>query len=118
MTYSVGDSDTRPWGVWRVLAIGDGFVIKKIDLIPGARLSLQRHAHRSEHWTILHGSAEVILGTRTMRLGRDETVFIPAQTKHRIHNVGDAGLSLIEIQTGDFLDESDIERFDDAYGRI
>ncbi|MCY4039982.1 MAG: phosphomannose isomerase type II C-terminal cupin domain [Gammaproteobacteria bacterium] len=117
MAYSVGDSDTRPWGAWQVLAIGDGFVIKKIDVMPGARLSLQSHAHRSEHWTILHGSAEVTVGARTVRLGRDETVFIPAQTKHRIHNVGKTGLSFIEIQTGSILDESDIERFDDEYGR-
>ena len=117
VVYSVGESDTRPWGRWEVLAVGNGFIVKKIDVLPGARLSLQSHEHRSEHWTILHGNAEVTLGESAIPVAKDETIFIPAKTKHRIHNKGADKLTFIEIQTGEVLDENDIQRFDDEYGR-
>ena len=116
--YSVGERDTRPWGSWEVLAIGDGFIIKKIAVNPGARLSLQSHQHRSEHWTILEGSADVTLGQDVVRLDQHGTVFISAKTKHRIFNAGESELKFLEIQTGQILDETDIDRFDDDYDRV
>ena len=116
--YSVGERDTRPWGSWEVLAIGDGFIIKEIAVNPGARLSLQSHQHRSEHWTILEGSADVTLGQDVVCLVQHGTIFIPAKTKHRIFNAGASELKFLEIQTGQILDETDIDRFDDDYDRV
>lgn len=115
--YAVGDNDRRPWGRWEVLAAGNTFVIKKIDVEPGEKLSLQSHQHRSEHWTILSGEAAVTLDDDTLSLTVDQSVFIPARAKHRIQNTGEDLLTFIEIQTGAHLDENDIERFDDQYGR-
>ncbi|MBC6428176.1 MAG: phosphomannose isomerase type II C-terminal cupin domain [Cellvibrionales bacterium] len=118
INYQVGDSDERPWGRWQVLATGTGFAIKKIAVNPGERLSLQDHQHRSEHWIVLRGQAEVTLGDETLRLDANGTVFIPPQTRHRIHNVGQEVLEFIEVQTGETLDEADIRRYQDRYGRV
>ena len=115
--YSVGESDTRPWGSWEVLAIGEGFIIKRIEVVVGGQLSLQSHQHRNEHWTILNGSADVTLDDETISVGSNDSVFIPKKSKHRITNCGKTKLIFIEIQTGRNLDEGDIERFEDAYGR-
>lgn len=79
--YSVGERDTRPWGAWEVLAIGRGFVIKKIEVAPSARLSLQSHLHRSEYWIILEGSADVTLNEDVICLDKDDTIFILAKSK-------------------------------------
>lgn len=115
--YKIGDTDTRPWGRWEVLSIGDGFIIKKIDVNPGAKLSLQSHDHRSEHWTILSGQADITLDDEVLSLTKNGTVFIPVKSKHRIENTGDDMMSFIEIQTGATLDENDIVRYQDDYGR-
>lgn len=116
-TYTVGESDQRPWGTWAVLAVGEGYAVKEITVNPGEILSLQSHRHRSEHWTIIEGSADVTINDDVIRLEVDGTAFIPVGAKHRIANPGDSVMRFIEIQTGPLLDESDIERYDDRYGR-
>lgn len=115
--YTVGSYDTRPWGRWEVLAAGEAFVIKRIDVEPGKILSLQSHVHRNEHWTILKGQAEVTLDDDLISLKADESVFIQKGQKHRIRNNGSELMSFIEIQTGEILDEADIKRYSDEYGR-
>lgn len=117
ITYNVGDSDTRPWGNWRVIAKGVGYICKEICVMPQQRLSLQRHAHRNEHWIMMSGHAEVTLGEDLLNLDAEQTVYIPKGTKHRIANNGTEPLVFVEIQTGEVLDENDIERFLDEYGR-
>lgn len=115
--YNIGDWDTRPWGRWEVLATGEGFIIKKIDVKPGEILSLQSHEHRSEHWTVIEGNAQVTLEEELIDLSANGAVFIPRGAKHRIKNSGETPMSFIEIQTGRILDESDITRYSDEYGR-
>ena len=102
--YKKGDHDSRPWGTWEVLDSGDNFCVKKIKVIPGGKLSLQSHRFRAEHWIIVEGEAVVTLGEDKLNKKADESVYIPAETKHR-------------IQTGDNLDENDIIRYEDVYGR-
>ncbi len=117
VTYRRGDSDERPWGRWEVLDTGDGFAVKRISVKPGAILSLQLHHHRSEHWVVVRGQARVTRGPETLELGRNGTVFIPVETEHRIENVGEDSLEFVEVQVGDRLDEGDIVRLEDRYGR-
>lgn len=116
--YAVGDFDSRPWGRWEVLSVGEGFIIKKIDVNPGAKLSLQSHEHRSEHWTIICGQAAVTRDEEVFELKTDGYVFIPARAKHRIENIGNTPMSFVEIQVGEVLDEKDITRYEDSYGRV
>ncbi len=115
--YEPGASDDRPWGRWVVLACGDGYVLKEITVNPGETLSLQSHEHRSEHWVIIGGTAHVTLGDEELVRRVDETVFIPAGTRHRIANRGQSPLRFVELQTGSILSEDDIQRFEDRYGR-
>ncbi len=115
--YKRGDHDTRPWGTWEVLDAGDGFCVKKITVKPGGILSLQLHHFRSEHWTIVQGTAVVTLGEEKITVSQNEHVFIPVETKHRIQNDTDRDVVFIEIQAGDNLDENDIVRYEDNYGR-
>ena len=117
VTYRRGDSDNRPWGRWEVLDIGDGFAVKRLTVNPGAILSLQLHHHREEHWVVVRGRARIVRGDQTMELARNESVFIPIETAHRIENPGTEVLELIEVQVGDKLDENDIVRLEDRYGR-
>ena len=107
----------RPWGTYTVLEEGPGFKIKRIVVKPGRALSLQMHHHRSEHWVVVSGVAQVINGEREMRVKVNESTFIPAGNKHRLSNPGGDDLVIIEVQTGSRLDEDDIVRFDDQYGR-
>jgi mannose-1-phosphate guanylyltransferase len=107
----------RPWGDYTVLEEGSRFKIKRIVVRPHAALSLQRHYHRSEHWVVVHGTARVISGEREFLLLSNESTFIPAGTRHRLENPGAVDLVIIEVQSGDYLGEDDIERFDDRYGR-
>ena len=100
-----------------MLATGDGYAVKEIVVNPGEILSLQSHQHRSEHWIVLAGVAEVHVGDEVLRCDAGETAFIPAGTRHRIANIGDTTMRFIEVQTGDILSEDDIERFEDRYGR-
>ena len=117
-TYSVGERDTRPWGAWEVVAIGDGHVVKRIMVLPGARLSLQRHRHRAEHWVVVTGSADVTIGDRTFPRATGEHVHVPCGAVHRIANPGALPLVFIEVQQGALLDENDIERLEDDFGRV
>ncbi len=108
----------RPWGAYTVLEEGAGFKIKRIVVKPGASLSLQMHHHRSEHWVVVSGTAEVMNGEQTMVLRANQSTYIPAGYKHRLANLGDTDLSLIEVQCGHYLGEDDIVRFEDIYGRV
>jgi mannose-6-phosphate isomerase-like protein (cupin superfamily) len=115
--YAVGDSDNRPWGRWEVVATGDRYTVKRITVLPGQRLSLQYHHHRSEHWTVVDGEAEVEIDQAVHRLGFGQHVFIKVGASHRVRNVGTSPLVFIEVQVGDLLDENDIVRVSDDYGR-
>ncbi len=116
--YKKGDKDSRPWGTWEVLDAGDGFCVKRICVTPGNILSLQLHHFRAEHWIIVKGEALVTLGDEKIIKKANESVYIPAETKHRIQNNTQNNMEFIEIQTGENLDENDIVRFQDSYGRV
>jgi mannose-1-phosphate guanylyltransferase / mannose-6-phosphate isomerase len=107
----------RPWGTYTVLEGGTGFQIKRIEVKPGASLSLQMHHHRSEHWIVVSGTARVINGDRTMLVQKNESTYIPAGNQHRLENPGILNLVMIEVQVGEYLGEDDIVRFEDVYGR-
>lgn len=107
----------RPWGTYTTLEEGERFKIKRIVVKPGASLSLQMHHHRSEHWIVVSGMAVVTNGDSELILQSNESTFIPAGHKHRLSNPGVIELVLIEVQSGDYLGEDDIVRFDDRYGR-
>jgi mannose-6-phosphate isomerase-like protein (cupin superfamily) len=110
--------EERPWGNYTVLDSGDGFKVKRIEVLPGKRLSYQKHAHRAEHWQIVQGIAKVTLNGRETLAGKGEIVDIPVGTKHRVQNQEKKLLIFIEIQLGDYLGEDDIERFEDDFGRV
>lgn len=107
----------RPWGTYTVIEEGSGFKIKRIEVKPGASLSLQSHRHRSEHWIVVDGIATVVNGDREMQVAQNESTFIPAGNRHRLSNLGPRPLVIIEVQSGGYLGEDDIVRFDDRYGR-
>jgi mannose-1-phosphate guanylyltransferase/mannose-6-phosphate isomerase len=107
----------RPWGTYTVLEEGPQHKIKRISVRPKAALSLQMHHHRSEHWIVLIGDAEVVNGTKQYTVRANESTFIPAGQKHRLANPGTEDLVIIEVQTGSYLGEDDIVRFEDVYGR-
>jgi mannose-1-phosphate guanylyltransferase / mannose-6-phosphate isomerase len=107
----------RPWGSYETVASGPRFQAKHLVVDPGEELSLQLHYHRSEHWVVVRGTAEVTLGDEVSILQENESTFIPAGTKHRLANRGKVPLELVEIQCGPYLAEDDIVRFDDRYGR-
>lgn len=107
----------RPWGSYTVLEEGNGYKIKRIVVNPGARLSLQMHHQRSEHWVVVSGVAQVTCSDRVYEVKRNESTFIPIGTKHRLANPGKEPLQIIEVQNGEYLGEDDIVRFDDDYGR-
>ncbi len=108
----------RPWGSYTSLQVSDRFQIKRITVNPGARLSLQMHHHRHEHWVVVTGTAKVENGDQKILLREDESTYIPLGTTHRLENPGVIPLELIEVQIGSYLGEDDIVRFDDEYGRI
>lgn len=107
----------RPWGCYTVLAEGEGFKVKKITVNPGAKLSLQMHYHRSEHWTVISGTGKLTLDDKEIVFKENESTYIPIAVKHRLENPGSIPLSIIEVQNGRYLGEDDIVRFDDEYGR-
>ncbi|MGI6093671.1 MAG: mannose-1-phosphate guanylyltransferase/mannose-6-phosphate isomerase [Negativicutes bacterium] len=108
----------RPWGSYTVLGEGPGYKLKKIVVTPGQQLSLQLHYHRSEHWIVIGGTAKVTIGEQEQMVHVNESVYIPPSTKHRLVNPGKIPLEIIEVQNGDYLEEDDIVRFDDIYGRV
>ncbi len=107
----------RPWGSYETVENGARYQVKRIKVKPGARLSLQMHHHRSEHWIVVQGTAEVVCGERTEMLSENEGIYIPVGAKHRLSNPGKLMLELIEVQVGSYLGEDDIVRFEDVYGR-
>jgi len=107
----------RPWGSYETIDIETRFQVKRITVKPGAKLSLQRHFHRAEHWTVVSGTAVVTRGDEEIMLTENESTYIPLGTLHRIVNPGKIPLELIEVQSGSYLGEDDIVRFDDVYGR-
>jgi mannose-1-phosphate guanylyltransferase/mannose-6-phosphate isomerase len=107
----------RPWGSYTVLEEGPGFKIKRIEVLPGGRLSLQRHEHRSEHWVVVAGEATVTSDGAVSRLTANQSTFIPIGTMHRLENLAATPLQIIEVQVGAYVGEDDIQRFDDHYGR-
>lgn len=107
----------RPWGWYEGMVSGPRFQVKHICVKPGASLSLQKHHHRAEHWTIVCGTAEVTRGEEQFLLTEDQSTYLPIGTKHRLRNPGTIPLEVVEVQTGSYLGEDDIVRYDDAYGR-
>jgi mannose-1-phosphate guanylyltransferase/mannose-6-phosphate isomerase len=107
----------RPWGAYEGLDSGDGFLVKRITVNPGASLSLQRHKHRAEHWIVVRGIADVTCENVVQTLVANQSFYIPIGQMHRLSNPGETILEIIEVQTGELLSEDDIERFDDVYGR-
>ena len=107
----------RPWGSYESLIVGEGFQVKRIVVNPGQRLSLQMHHHRAEHWVVVRGTAEVVNGDETMILTEDQSTYIPIGAKHRLSNPTQDPLELLEVQSGSYLGEDDIVRFEDIYGR-
>ncbi len=108
----------RPWGFYESLIQGDRFQVKRIVVAPGCKLSLQKHFHRAEHWVVVNGSALVTRDDETMLIRENESVYLPLGCVHRLENPGKIPLSLIEVQSGAYLGEDDIVRFDDVYNRV
>jgi mannose-1-phosphate guanylyltransferase/mannose-6-phosphate isomerase len=107
----------RPWGSYDSVDMGQGFQVKRIKVKPGAALSLQSHRHRAEHWVVVRGQARVTCDEAILELGPNQSTYIPIGARHRLENPGEALLELIEVQSGDYLGEDDIVRYDDVYGR-
>ena len=110
-------TDHRPWGWFETLALADRFQVKRIVVKPGAALSLQSHMHRSEHWIVVKGTARVTIGDEVRLVSENESVYVPLGVKHRMENPGKLPMVLIEVQTGAYLGEDDIIRYDDVYAR-
>ena len=113
----IGVRNKRPWGAWTVLEAGPGYKVKRLEVLPGKRLSLQKHFHRSEHWVVVQGRARVTNGDRVFLLGTNQWTFIPVETVHRVENPDAGALVMIEVQSGNDLRETDIVRLEDDFGR-
>jgi mannose-1-phosphate guanylyltransferase/mannose-6-phosphate isomerase len=107
----------RPWGWYDSIDASDRFKVKRIQVKSGASLSLQKHHHRAEHWIVVKGTAEVTCGERVTLLTENQSIYIPLGEVHRLANPGSIPLEIIEVQTGTYLGEDDIVRFEDTYGR-
>ncbi len=107
----------RPWGNYESIDCGERFQAKRITVAPGCKLSLQKHYHRAEHWIIVKGTAKITIDSKEILLSENQSTYVPLGTVHRLENPGRIPLELIEVQTGGYLREDDIERFDDVYGR-
>lgn len=113
-----GDVTRRPWGSFRTLDSGDRFQVKELTVAPGESLSLQMHHHRSEHWVVVSGTALVVRGDDEVYLAENDHIHIAVGQKHRLHNPGMLPLCVIEVQSGPYLGEDDIVRFEDVYDRV
>ena len=113
----VAATELRPWGSFTILEEGQGYKIKRIEVKPGHRLSLQMHYHRSEHWIVVCGTAKVTCGDQGLVLTNNQSTYVPQCTTHRLENPGVIPLVLIEVQNGEYLGEDDIVRFQDDYSR-
>lgn len=107
----------RPWGNYTILEEGENYKVKRIEVNPHARLSLQLHQHRNEHWVVVSGKARITTGDRVFDAGPNEGTYIPAKTVHRLENCGNEPIHIIEIQCGSYLGEDDIVRLADDYNR-
>ena len=107
----------RPWGSYQTVDVGERYQVKRIMVKPGQSLSLQRHAKRAEHWVVVQGTARVQRDGEVILLVENESTYIPSGTPHRLENPGTVPLHLVEVQTGAYLEEDDIVRIDDDYGR-
>ena len=108
----------RPWGWYERLALGDRYQVKCIMVTPGATLSLQSHHHRSEHWVVVKGAIEVTKNEEVIILSENQSTFVPVGSRHRMRNPGKIPAFLIEVQSGSYLGEDDIVRYEDVYGRV
>jgi mannose-1-phosphate guanylyltransferase/mannose-6-phosphate isomerase len=117
-THKLHRTVDRPWGTYTTLQEGPNFKIKRIEVKPGASLSLQMHHHRSEHWVVVNGTGKVTVDDKVLLLAPNESTYVPVGAKHRLENPGRVPLTLIEVQCGDYVGEDDIVRFDDIYGRV
>ena len=117
-SYKLHKTISRPWGTYTVLEEGPGFKMKRIEVKPGGQLSLQLHHRRSEHWVVVRGTAHVTIGERAYDVPQGESTFVPVGTRHRLENRGTETLAIIEVACGDYIEEDDIVRFDDKYGRV
>ena len=108
----------RPWGWYDVIDTGSTYKVKSIQVDTGKSLSLQRHMHRSEHWVVVEGTALIHIEGKKSLIIENQSTYIPVGVKHRLTNPGKIPLKIIEVQSGSYLEEDDIERFDDDYGRV
>ena len=108
----------RPWGKYDSIDAGDNYQVKRLTVNPGAKLSVQMHHHRAEHWVVVKGTAEVTRGTEVLELKENQSIYIPLGATHSLSNETEAPLDIIEVQSGSYLGEDDIERLQDVYGRI
>ena len=113
----IGKLYERPWGTYKTIELMDGFQAKVIEVKPGGRLSLQSHQHRAEHWVVVKGRPTVTVDDDVKEYGVSEHIFIPQQAKHRLENLTQEPIMIVEVQVGDYLGEDDITRYDDVYGR-
>jgi mannose-6-phosphate isomerase-like protein (cupin superfamily) len=111
-------TNKRPWGYFEVLSDAPDHKVKRIVVAPGGILSLQRHQLRSEHWFVVSGKGKAIVGNKKISLRAGSSLNIPKKAKHRLENMSTENLVLIEVQTGEYFGEDDIERLEDKYGRI
>ena len=109
--------DRRPWGTFTVLDEADGFKVKRIEVLPGKRLSYQKHSRRAEHWVVVEGTAKVTLDDRDVTVAAGESIDIAIGAAHRVENPGQETLVFIEVQRGGYLGEDDIVRLQDDFGR-
>ena len=107
----------RPWGKYDTVDVGNGYKVKHITVKPGAKLSVQMHHHRAEHWVVVSGTAKVTNGDKTFILAENESTYIPTGVVHSLENPNNENLEIIEVQTGSYLEEDDIVRLEDIYGR-
>ena len=114
---STNQTEARPWGSFTVLEEGRGYKIKRIEVGPGHRLSLQMHHHRSEHWIVVSGTARVVCGDNEIMLTPNQSTYVPQCTAHRLENPGEEQMVLVEVQTGSYFGENDIIRYEDVYAR-
>ena len=111
------ESEQRPWGSWHVIDVAEGYKIKRIHVNPGARLSLQSHEHRSEHWVVIQGEATCEVDGTESIVRHDESIDVPLGARHRLGNQGTEELVIVEVQLGGYTGEDDICRYEDDYGR-
>jgi mannose-1-phosphate guanylyltransferase/mannose-6-phosphate isomerase len=113
----IGVTVQKPWGSYTNLEEAENYLVKRLDVLPGEKLSMQSHKFRSEHWTIVDGTATVTMDGKTHTLRKNESIFIPQNSKHRLENLSQSPLSIIEVQTGSKISEEDIQRYEDLYDR-